>query len=109
LTLNERLLAASAIWSRDNGRSEATLATKVANDGKLFERLRAGRGCNVATAERFFAFFRDPGNWQEGVPVRVAELLNGVNLGTGHPQADARYAGATSPGKAGDISGGAAA
>jgi hypothetical protein len=109
LTLNERLLAASEIWSRDNGRSEATLATRVANDGKLFDRLRAGRGCNVATAERFFAFFRAPQNWPAGVPVSMTELLDGVNLGMAHAQPDACCDAAASSGKRDQISGGVAA
>jgi hypothetical protein len=50
-------------WATANGRSLARLATLVANDGKLFDRLATGAGCTIATYERFMRFFADPANW----------------------------------------------
>ena len=82
MTLNERLIAVSDLWAKANGRSTARLATIVANDGKMIERLRGGAGCTVVVAERFFEFFRDPTKWRGGsVPNGVGDLLDGVDLG----------------------------
>ena len=95
MSLIERLLILARAWSEASGRPETTLSSRVVNDGKLVDRLRAGGGCNVATAERFFAFFRDGKNWPEGAPPSiVGETLDGVDLAQAdvllpHSQADA--------------------
>lgn len=82
MTLLERLLHLSEVWAASQNRSESTLGSRVAKDGKFFDRVRAGSGCNVATAERFFTFFRQPGNWpDETIPDRVSDLLDGVDVG----------------------------
>lgn len=102
-------MAAAAVWAQANGRSEATLATRVVNDGKLFDRLAEGRSCNVATAERFFRFFRDDTSWPSGMPREVADLLDGVDLGAAHVDCHARCGSATSSGNTDVLSGGASA
>ncbi|WP_139197987.1 hypothetical protein [Sphingomonas gellani] len=81
MTLIERLLALAETWAAANNRSTATLASRVARDGKFLERLSAGGQCTADKAERFFAFFRTEGNWPAGVPTIVSDLLDGVNLG----------------------------
>lgn len=95
MSLIERLLILAKAWSDATGRPETTLSSRVVNDGKLVDRLRGGGGCNVATAERFFAFFRDAENWPGAVvPQLVGETLDGVDLAQAdvslpHAQADA--------------------
>ncbi len=41
----------------------STIATYSVNDGKLFARINAGRGCNVITAEKCKKWFSD--NWPD--------------------------------------------
>lgn len=43
------------------GRSEQTVSKWVVGHGRLFQRLRDGHGCNVATAERVIRWF--DANW----------------------------------------------
>lgn len=72
-----------------NERSDSTLASRVARDGKLFERVRSGASVTTVTLERFFAFFRDAQNWKNAVvPARVSELLDGVDLSAVHIDPD---------------------
>jgi len=37
----------------------------VANDSKLFDRLRAGSSCTISTFEKLLAFFRIGENWTD--------------------------------------------
>ncbi len=98
MRLIDRLLTLTDMWASANGRSTATLASRVARDGKLIDRLREGRNCTVETSERFFAFFRDPTNWPNGeLPGSAAALLNDVALG--HGAADAAESADVSSGK----------
>jgi hypothetical protein len=93
VTLLERLLHLSEVWAVSQNRSESTLGSRVAKDGKFFDRVRAGSGCNVATAERFFTFFRQPGNWPDNaIPDRVGDLLDGIDVGVvvDHERSDNR-------------------
>lgn len=85
------------------------MATRVVNDGKLFERLAEGRSCNVATAERFFRYFRDESSWPSGRPAQVAALLDGVDLGAAHTDDDIRVGNVTSAGNGDEVSGQVAA
>lgn len=79
MTLIERLLRLSAMWADANQRSLPRLATIVANDGKLFERLQAGKSCTVATLERFVAHLSAPVNWPgEAVPEEAERLMLGL-------------------------------
>lgn len=102
MTLLERLLHLSEVWAVSQNRSESTLGSRVAKDGKFFDRVRAGSGCNVATAERFFTFFRQPGNWpNDTIPATVGNLLDGVDVGVAvdHGRSDTRTPETQSSGK----------
>jgi hypothetical protein len=78
MTLIDRLLELSSIWSAAQGhRSTSRLATIVAKDGKMLSRLSVGGTCTVATYERFLQFFRDPTNWpDQAVPSEALALLD---------------------------------
>jgi hypothetical protein len=81
LTLIERLMRLGVLWAEANGRSPARLATIVANDGKLFDRLAGGATCTIATFERFIVFLRDPANWPAaGMPDEATGLLGSVEM-----------------------------
>lgn len=110
MEIRDRLLTLATIWAEASNRSTATLATIVAKDGKMIDRLAAGRDCNSATADRFFRFFRDAANWPSGeVPGKVSALLDGVYLGVGaHADPDTIAAAQQSPGKSGEVTGAAA-
>ena len=56
-----RLVALAGTLARHAGRSEATLSNKIAGHARLFQRLRAGHGCTVTTADRALAWFDE--NW----------------------------------------------
>ncbi len=76
MTSVNRLLRLSAIWCETNARSQSRLATIVANDGKLFDRIAAGGSCTMATFDRFLTFFGKEENWTGGVPAEALTLLN---------------------------------
>lgn len=76
MTLIDRLLRLSALWAAASDRSTARLATIVANDGKILDRLEGGATCTVATYERFLGFFRESTNWPgDQIPAEAQELL----------------------------------
>ena len=78
MTLIERLVRLAELWAATNERSISRLATIVANDGKLFDRLSEGRSCTVALLERFLDFFEQPSNWGGQVPDEAASLVSSV-------------------------------
>lgn len=80
----DQLVHLSTIWSKTNDRSLARLATIVANEGGLFNRLARGGRLTTKTFEDFLRFFRDGGNWAGGViPDAAVELLdNFENIAT---------------------------
>jgi hypothetical protein len=60
-----QLLTLAAAYSGATHRSEARLATLVANDGKFFARIRDGASCSVDTYLKSKSWFAD--NWPEGL------------------------------------------
>lgn len=92
----DQLLKLADVWAVANDRSMATLATQVAKDGDTFNRLKRGGRLTTELFERFLSFFRDGGNWKDGlIPDAAADLLdNFENIAT-----DA----AASSGKADDL------
>lgn len=107
MTLIERLMRLGALWAEACNRSTARLATIVANDGKLFERLEAGKTCTVDTLERFLAFLGTPSNWPAatGIPAEAASLLASVKLdAVDHLDRDTGAVEATESGNGGEIS-----
>ncbi len=62
----KQLLTLSETFGRATGRSEARVATMVANDGKFFGRIRSGKTCSVDTYLRLKDWFA--ANWPEGTP-----------------------------------------
>jgi hypothetical protein len=80
MTLIERLLELTTIWSAASGKSPATLSTRVVNDGKFFARIEQSRTCSVASWEQFLGFFRDSANWpNDTIPPDAAELLGDLD------------------------------
>lgn len=76
LPLIAKLIGLAETWAAATGRSLSRLATKVANDGKLFDRLSSGGTCTVATLERFTMHLADPVNWPDRcVPDEARNLL----------------------------------
>ena len=59
MTLKEELLQEAEDFCVATGMSKARLATIVINDGKFFERLKAGGDCTTSTLERFRAHFSE--------------------------------------------------
>jgi len=59
MDFRRNLLDAAADFCKVTGQSLATVATKVANDGKFFDRIEAGGGCTMRTYERFMAYFEE--------------------------------------------------
>lgn len=77
MTLIDRLTRLAELWSAASGKSLSRLATRVANDGKLFQRIGGGAAVTTPTFERFLQFFRDTANWPDaGMPDEAAELLD---------------------------------
>ena len=76
MTLIDYLTRLARLWSEATGTSQARLATRVANDGKLFQRIAGGAAVTTPTFERFLLFFRDPGNWPDGrIPAQAEKTL----------------------------------
>lgn len=95
MQLIERLLEVANMWSAANDRSLPRLATIVANDGKLFDRLANGATCTVATLERAFSFLADAENWPgKRVPDRATAVMEGamMEIGAAHEMEPARLA-----------------
>ena len=59
LTLKEQLIRDSEAFCREFGISEARVATIVMNDGKFFNRIRAGGEFTTTTFERFQSYFAE--------------------------------------------------
>jgi len=108
VTLIERLLRLGTLWADASNRSTATLATIVVNDGKLFERLEAGKTCTIDTFERFLSFLGNPANWPvaSGISAEAAELLASVRMdaASDHPNIITAADGSATGGKFDEIS-----
>ena len=55
--MRDELLSAARRYCDDTGLALATVATRVANDSRFFERMAAGGDCTTRKYERFMAFF----------------------------------------------------
>lgn len=100
MNLMQHLHALTALWTQATGRSSARLATRVAKDGKFFDRLASGGTPTIAVYERFIAFFRDPENWPGAViPEDAAALLSNIPF---HGVTDTSADAVASPDKGGD-------
>lgn len=99
-----RLLSLANLWTSANDRSLSRLATMVANDGKLFDRLNAGATCTVTTFERFVHFLNDASNWRDGVPSEARVLLDSVLMESAHVDGHTAAETIGAPGKIGEIS-----
>jgi len=82
--LEEYLIRLGEIWCQANDLAATTLGARLANDGKLFARLRAGGGVNTGRFQDFLSFFRDGGNWEGGrIPETAVALLDNLaNIAT---------------------------
>ncbi|UAK24370.1 hypothetical protein [Sphingomonas nostoxanthinifaciens] len=79
MTLIDKLMQLATVWATATGRSTSRLATVVANDGKLFDRLAAGATCTVATLERFTVHLSNEVNWPNcTIPSEARALLIGL-------------------------------
>lgn len=67
MQLTLQLCHLADIWADNCNRSPATLGTKIANDSKIFDRLKDGSSCTINTFEKFLSFFRDGENWKDSV------------------------------------------
>ena len=77
MKLEEYLIRLGEIWCRETKLEETTLGGRLANDGKLFGRLRGGGGVNTKRFQDFLHFFRNGDNWPEQrVPQEAADLLD---------------------------------
>lgn len=77
MKLEDYLIKLGEIWCAASGLEETTLGGRLANDGKLFGRLRAGGGVNTKRFQDFLQYFRDGANWPDGrVPQEAADLLD---------------------------------
>lgn len=76
MRLIDRLMAIASVWASVNDRSLATLASRAANDGKLFDRISNGGKPTIGTFEMVVDFLAEPTNWREGViPPSAAEII----------------------------------
>ena len=81
MTLMDCLVRLGTIWAKAHDKELSTLGTIVAKDGKFFGRIEAGKGCNIATWEKFIGFFREAGNWPECmIPADAAEVLDEIQM-----------------------------
>ncbi len=70
--LRTQLLETAAAYCAVKSISMSTLSHKIVNDGKVLDRIAAGRDIQTATFERFMAWFAQ--NWP-GVTVRGRPFL----------------------------------
>lgn len=70
------LISLAEAYSQATGRSEARVATIVANQGAFFKSLRAGGGCTVDTALKVKRWFHE--NWPAGLAWPVGVTLPGI-------------------------------
>jgi hypothetical protein len=59
--LKQHLIQLASALAAHLDRSEQTLSKWIVGHGRLFQRLRAGQGCNLSTAESVLAWFDK--NW----------------------------------------------
>jgi hypothetical protein len=59
--IKEHLILLASAFATHLDRSEQTVSKWVVGHGRLFQRLRAGHGCNLSTAELVLAWFDQ--NW----------------------------------------------
>ncbi|MEO5605581.1 MAG: hypothetical protein ABIR02_08215 [Novosphingobium sp.] len=87
LSLPDRLVAISRLWSAATGRSLGALASVVVNHGSFFERLESGgASTTTATLEKFARHLGDAGNWPDGaVPREVREFSHMVGVAAKAP------------------------
>ncbi|MFN7028416.1 MAG: hypothetical protein ACK4PC_03525 [Sphingopyxis sp.] len=96
--LEEYLIRLGEIWCGAVDLKETTLGARLANDGKLFDRLRSGGGVTTGRFQDFLQFFRDGANWPAGrIPAEAGSLLDNfeniaveVAASTGLPGAASR-------------------
>lgn len=62
------IIVLASAMSEHIGRSEATISNKAVGHARLFERLRAGHGCTVKTAQSTIVWF--DANWPAGLACR---------------------------------------
>lgn len=76
MRLIDRLMTIAKVWASVNDRSLATLASRAANDGKLFDRISNGGKPTIGTFEIVIDFLAEPTNWRDGViPPSAAEII----------------------------------
>lgn len=79
MKLEDYLIRLGEIWCRESGLEETTLGGRLANDGKLYRRLRDGGGVNTRRFQDFLQWFRDGASWPDGrVPQDAADLLDNL-------------------------------
>ena len=74
--LRTQLLETAAAYCAVKSISMSTLSHKIVNDGKVLDRIAAGRDIHTATFEKFMEWFRN--NWPRGVqcpPCLTSPLL----------------------------------
>ena len=59
--IKEHLILLAAAYSAHIDRSEQTVSKWCVGHGRLFQRLRAGKGCTLSTAEHVIRWFDE--NW----------------------------------------------
>lgn len=59
MNLKQKLLDAAKVHSKRTGLSIARISTIVMNDGKFFDKLKAGKSCTIDTYEKVMAWFAD--------------------------------------------------
>ena len=72
----KQLLEAVEVCCARTGLARATIATKVVNDGKFFDRIEAGGGFTMRTFEAFIRFFEQNAGGAES----TAKLKAGKQL-----------------------------
>lgn len=59
MDFRSELLNAVSNYCQVTGKSPATVATQVMNDGKFFDRIESGGGCTMHTYEKVMKWFKD--------------------------------------------------
>lgn len=77
MRLEDYLIRLGEIWCGATDLKETTLGARLANDGKLFGRLRSGGEVMTGRFQDFLHFFRNGDNWPGGrVPQDAVDLLD---------------------------------
>ena len=79
--LKQQLLDCAASWCAANaGAPTSRLGKAVVGDANFVSRVAEGGGVNLATLEKFAAFFADAGNWPVGcvIPEAVCGFIHRV-------------------------------